>query len=273
MDIYQSVSAFYKAMKTPKRIIGKSVLNRNIYAVKVGDGAPVGIVQYALHAREYITAQLAFIHAQVGVYHGTLWLVPLCNPDGALLVQKGLSSVRDVRQKQRLLQLNGNSGDFSLWKANARGVDLNVNFAAAWGKGVHNVRVAGSENYIGKKPFSEPETRALKAFTLQIRPDYTLSYHTKGEEIYWYFHQSPAACVRDVALGQCIAESTGYPLRTIEGSVGGYKDWCIQTLGIPSFTIEAGKDEYAHPLGEAALLDIIKKNKYAVYELSKGMIQ
>ena len=84
--------------------------------------------------------------------------------------------------------MSGNKGkDFSLWKANARGVDLKVNFDAKWGPGKQNVRYPASANYIGSMPFSEPETRALAEFTKEVKPDATISYHTKGGEIYYGF--------------------------------------------------------------------------------------
>ena len=125
MDIYQRISHFYNHITTEKDIIGQSVLGRNIYAVKIGCGRPTGIVQYAIHGREYVTAVLAEIHAALGLYTGSCWLIPLANPDGALLSQQGLSSVGLKKRQAQLLALNGGSTDFSLWKAFARGVDLN----------------------------------------------------------------------------------------------------------------------------------------------------
>jgi hypothetical protein len=56
-----------------------------------------------------------------------------------------------------------------------------------------------------------------------------------------------------------------------KGSAGGYKDWCVEKLGIPAFTVEVGKDELSHPLGEETLQDIIEKNGRAVFALSKEM--
>jgi g-D-glutamyl-meso-diaminopimelate peptidase len=267
VDIYEQISL----TAIQKIEIGKSVLGRSIYAMKAGEGRPTGLVQYAMHAREFITARLAIEQYQMGLFKGSCWFVPLVNPDGALLCQQGLSSVADREKRGKLLALNDGNEDFRLWKANANGVDLNVNFPARWGKGVKNTRKAGAENYIGEKPFSEPESLALKHFTLKVRPDYTVSYHTKGEEIYWYFYQSTRTCPRDKRLAKLLSRSTGYPLAEAKGSAGGYKDWCIQRLKIPAFTIEAGLDEYAHPLGETALEDIIEKNRFAVYDLSKGI--
>jgi g-D-glutamyl-meso-diaminopimelate peptidase len=181
----------------------------------------------------------------------------------------GVNSVKK-RYRNKLLQMN-KSEYFSLWKANGRGVDLNVNFDADWGMGVKNVYKPSAENYVGKQPFSEPETRALKRFTLQIKPDYTLSYHTKGEEIYWYFYQSGERAERDRKLAEELSALTDYKLAYAKGSVGGYKDWCIEKFGIPSFTIETGSDEFTHPLKEQQLENILEHNLYALYELSARM--
>ena len=268
MDIYQEVEYFYETAQTEKRIIGISEFGKNIYAVKIGNGVPVGIAQYAIHGREFITAKLALAHYVKGLQKGSCWIIPLVNPDGALLSQKGLSSIKDGKTRENLLALNNGNEDFSLWKANGRGVDLNVNFDAKWGQGKQNTRLAGSENYIGAYPFSEKETRALRDFTQTIRPEYTVSYHTKGEEIYFQFHQSETQLKRDGALAEGIGKTTGYTIRVLTGSVGGYKDWCIQEFQVPSFTIEAGKDDFAHPLKEDALVDIIKKNENVLYDLS-----
>lgn len=267
MDIYEKITAFYNTINTEKKIIGKSLFGRSMYAMKVGNGAPVGLVQCAMHGREFITALLAVEQYKIGVERGSCWFIPLANPDGALLSEIGISTAPNAVQ-ERLLAMNGGE-IFTLWKANGRGVDLNVNFPAKWGKGVKNTRIAGAENYVGRRPFSEPETRALRNFTLQIRPDYTLSYHTKGEEIYWYFDQSSRTCPRDKRLARVLSETTGYPLAEAKGSAGGYKDWCIQRLHIPAFTVEVGLDEYSHPLREDALGDILEKNLTAVSALSK----
>ena len=268
MDIYQTVKEFYESANCDKKIVEKSLFGRSMYALKCGEGKPVGIAQYAIHGREFITAKLAIAHFKRGISRGSVWLLPLVNPDGALLSERGISTAPTAWQ-DRLLSINGNA-DFSLWKANGRGVDLNVNFDAKWGTGKKNVFSPSSENYVGESAFSEMETRALRDFTQEISPDYTVSFHTKGEEIYWRFYQSQEASKRDRTLAEKISQTTGYPLADAKGSAGGYKDWCIQTLKIPSFTIEVGKDAFTHPLGMDALADIIEKNIDVLDVLSKA---
>ena len=272
MDIYREISRFYGEIKTEKRIIGNSLLGRNLYAIKLGKGDPVGIAVYGIHGREWLTARLAKAHFSDGQKQGvigSIWLIPLANPDGALLSQKGLSAVEG---SPYLRFLSGyNSDQLRLWKANARGVDLNVNFDAEWGQGVRNVRRAGAENYIGNRPFSEPESSALKRFTEEISPDYTVSFHTKGEEIYWYFGQPTCDAERDFRIGQALSMVTGYPLRLARGSVGGYKDWCISVLKIPSYTIEVGSDDFSHPLKGTAFSNIYQHCGGVLYTLSAAV--
>jgi len=254
VDIYSSVENLYKFYGGKKEIIGKSFLGRNIYAFFAGEeGRPVGICQYALHAREWKTALIALEQLRYGVMGGGAWFIPLSNPDGALLCQKGISSVKDEGIKKRLLKING-SADFSLWKANANCVDLNVNFAARWGTGSSNAHSPAPANYVGERPFSEKESAALRDFTLKINPDFTLSYHSAGGEVYWYFHQGVHAGIRDKAVAAALSGSTGYPLKYTFGSVGGYKDWCIERLKIPAFTVEADGGEE----------DVIRRNMLAV---------
>ena len=64
-----------------------------------------------------------------------------------------------------------------------------------------------------------------------------------------------------------LSKLTGYMLVGQGGSVGGYKDWCIKQYGIPSFTIEVGKDEYSHPIQIDKLGEIWQQNKLVLKKL------
>lgn len=222
--IYDEIKRFYDNYKGKKCVIGYSFYGKEIFAFHIG--SPVGrqfISTYAIHGREWITARLAVKHIKRGVKKGGGWVIPLVNPDGAKISQ----TVKPM------------------WKANARGVDLNCNFDADWGSGRLNTAERGGENCIGDYPFSEAETAALRDFTLKIRPFVTLSFHTKGEEIYWQYDGAG-----DSSGAQILSSATGYESKIIYGSAGGYKDWCIKKLGIPAYTIECGFDGLAHPITE-----------------------
>ena len=270
MDVYEEVTEFYESYAGEKLVFGHSAEGRALYALFLGKHErPVGISQYAIHGREYITAALALEHIRRGVKRGGVWVLPLVNPDGALLSEKGISTVSAPWRREFLLRVNG-SEDFSLWKANADAVDLNVNFSARWGTGKSNLTRPAPENYIGSSPFCAPESLALKDFTYRVRPDYTVSWHTKGEEIYWSFHQPFLRAARDKRLAKVLSASTGYPLREAKHSAGGYKDWCVETLKTPAFTVEIGRDEWEHPLGRERLLELTEKCGGALNALSEG---
>ena len=219
--IYDEVRAFYQRYKGKKCIIGYSFSGREIHAFHVGsEYGKQFIAAYAVHGREWITARLALCHIKRRVHCGG-WIIPLVNPDGATI-----SQTRN-----------------SMWKANARGVDINCNFDADWGTGALNTRTPGGENCIGAYPVSECETAALVRFTLRVKPFTSVSFHTKGGEIYWEYGGEG-----DIAGAEIIARTTGYQVKKIVGSAGGYKDWCIQKLGIAAYTIECGSDSLAHPI-------------------------
>ncbi|MBE7087452.1 MAG: hypothetical protein E7369_04040 [Clostridiales bacterium] len=251
MDILQLTDKFYKNFKGEKFIIGRSVNLKPIYAFKVKKTpTPKLIVQYGIHAREYITCYLALkqiTHFLRRGKKGTVYFIPMLNPDG---VEIALTKS-------------------PTYKANARGVDLNVNFDARWGQGEQNVFYKGSQNFVGEYPFSEPEASALKDFTLRINPNITLSYHSKGEEIYWQFGQTGDRLDRDFAIAKKISAVTGYTIKPTPKSCGGYKDWCIESLKIPSFTIEVGSDKLTHPIGKRHLHDIYRKNRKVITLLTE----
>ena len=257
MDIYRRIRAAFANYTGEKCVIGKSSEGRSLFAFCMGEGCPVGIAVYAVHAREWVTALLALEHLKRSVPFGSVWFVPLVDPDGALLVQRGIESVRPSR-REALLSLNGGD-DFSLWKANAEGTDLNVNFPARWGTGEKNVYAPAPANYVGECPLSARESRALAAFTLRLRPDYTLSFHTKGEELFWHFHQPPVRLARDFLFARALSRDSGYPLKEAPRSAGGYKDWCVETLHIPAITVEVGSAALPHPIGEDVLPELIER--------------
>jgi g-D-glutamyl-meso-diaminopimelate peptidase len=219
--IYSYVKNFYGKYNGKKCVIGYSYSGREIFAFHVGnDYGKQFISTYAIHGREWITAKLAIKHIKEHKACGG-WIIPLVNPDGCEIAQ--------TKNK--------------MWKANIRGVDLNCNFDADWGCGRLNTNKRGGENCIGDYPFSECESKALALFTRKIKPFVAFSFHTKGGEIYWEYSGAG-----NESGAKILSAFTGYPYKKIVGSCGGYKDWCIQKLNIPAYTIECGSDSLAHPI-------------------------
>lgn len=246
---------------------GKSVLGKNILATHVGsyDGTQI-LIQGGIHAREYISTllmieQARYLNAMGSVTRGGIYFVFLTNPDGAEIVLDGIDRVPCDITKQYLTLANGGF-DFSKYKANINLVDLNTNFDADWGAGGQNVTCPSTEDFIGFYPNSEREVISLIDFTYQVKPSLTISYHSKGEVIYYGFTgQSEQDLARDRAIGEQLSITTGYPLIFTENSAGGYKDWCIRTLKIPSYTIEVGDETLEHPIDEEYLPEIFEQNK------------
>ncbi len=248
--------------------VGKSVLGKNILATHVGDysGTQI-IIQAGIHAREYITSlllveQARYLHNNQLVTDGGIYFVFLTNPDGAEISLDGIDVVDCEITKNYLISANNGNLDFSQYKANINLVDLNTNFDANWGEGSQNVFCPATENFIGFYPNSEREVQNLINLTLRNKPLLTISYHTKGNVIFYGFEgQSEKNLIRDRTIGESLSEVTGYPLILTENSTGGYKDWCINTLKIPAYTIEVGDENLPHPLGIETLPEIYARNK------------
>ena len=246
--------------------IGKSVLGKNIYAILATQNPsfPWAILTAAIHAREHLSCDLLIKLVEQYIkdnknYSYNVAFVPLVNPDGATLAINNLYGI-DKLKSQQLIDING-SKDFSLYKANINGVDLNNNFDANWQTKFTTKTKPSCQGYYGKFAHSEPETQALVKFTQKLNRFITISYHLKGEEIYFDFFQPKHRYNRDQKIAQVFAQSTGYIIKsTQQFSSGGYKDWCVQKLKIPALTIELGKDEFSHPYPQSQLDDIYAKN-------------
>ncbi|MBQ3048125.1 MAG: hypothetical protein IJD48_03835 [Clostridia bacterium] len=247
--------------------IGKSTLGKNILATHLGSyqGTQI-VIQGGIHAREYISTllmveQAKYLHKKGGITNGGIYFVFLTNPDGVEIVLDGIKNLPCDITKQYLILANKGE-DFSQFKANVNLVDLNTNFDADWGSGDQNTKCPNPQNFIGFYPNSEREVNNLINFTNKNKPALTISYHSKGEVIYYGFKgQSVESLARDRYIGEQLSNLTGYPLLLTENSAGGYKDWCIRYLNIPSYTIEIGNEDLTHPIGEEFLPQIFEKNK------------
>lgn len=253
--------------------IGKTYFGRDIYVVEKESGAdfPTAFLMAGIHAREHITTDLICKMIDEKLFDEikdfNVVFVPMANPDGVELCYGGVMSV-PKQYRKNLIEINGGSKDFSLWKANGRGVDLNNNFDARFGTNVGSFYPA-SQGYVGEIFESESETKVIVDFTKNVLPFITISYHSKGEEIYFNFFQTGKRLERDKLIAEKFAESTGYVIKNPESvSSGGYKDWCVDKLKIPALTIEVGSDELSHPIGLNHLDEIFDKHKNIAKDLS-----
>lgn len=236
--------------------IGETVMGKPIPAIKVGIGERRIHYNASFHANEWITSLILMVFLEdytrairlnesifgqqaMDLFCGsTLFIVPMVNPDGVELVQYGTSS--DHPYHELLLQWNQGSSDFSQWKSNIRGVDLNDQYPAHWD--VEKLRRGpdgpGPRDYPGDKPLSEPEAVAIAEFTKRNLYHLVMALHTQGREIYWNYRDYEPE--RASWMAEQLAVVSGYEAVKLTDSDAGYKDWFIQEYRRPGFTIEAG---------------------------------
>ncbi len=244
--------------------IGTTTLGYKIPLVRIGQGQPKALIVASVHAREYITTIL--LNNLLASYRKKIAIdyVPMLNIDGVLLATNGLSIVKDDCLKDKLLKLNGGSYDFSLWKADINGVDINVNFDADWGKGAQNITYPAPENFIGNAPESQLETKSIVK-VLENNYPLVAAYHSKGEVVYWGYGDN----YNHYLYAKKYADFVGYELTKSHGSVGGLKDYYAlkyQGLGI---TIEVGEDRFSHPYPLSELDNLIKKHTGSIELLAQ----
>ncbi|MFA5450041.1 MAG: M14 family zinc carboxypeptidase [Clostridia bacterium] len=238
------------------RNIGKTSLGYDIPLLSKGKGEARILLIGSVHAREHITTPLLL--NLFGEYRGKhpIDCIPALNIDGVMLAKNGINSLPlRIKQRDYLINLNG-SDNFSLWKANIRGVDINVNFDAGWGEGRENVEVPASESYIGAAPNSETETQAVVNLLKKTKYALVVAYHSKGEEIYFGFREDN----RYQEYADKYANFLGYTLKETRHSAGGIKDYWTKSTGRLGLTVEVGKDSFSHPYPEKELPALIKQH-------------
>ena len=249
--------------------IGKSVLGRKIPVLSLGKTGGSTLFVGATHGSEWLTTLVllrffdevceAFEHGEklFGINIGTaifkrgLAVVPVLNPDGTEICLNGKAGAKTSGAYVERLS----KGDYIHWNANAKGVDINHNFGAGWEELRNLEREAGifgpaPGKYGGPKAFSEPETRAICGFCSTFDAKRLYSFHSQGEEVYWYYGRRTPIISRDMANEFALA--CGYKTAFPSGTAvfGGLKDWYIEKFGRPGFTVEIGKGKNPLPLSD-----------------------
>ena len=251
--------------------MGTSLHGRCIPMVRIGNEKASRTVLYVgtHHGMEWITTVLLlrFINEYAEYYKShrrifninpeylfrsrLICIVPMLNPDG---VELQIHGAKDAPNKEKLIEMNRGSEDFTRWQANGRGEDLNHNYNAGCAAYKELERSSGilggaPTRYSGEYPESEPEVGALANY---LRFDDSvkmiLTLHTQGEEIYY---SSGGKCPpKSKNIARLLAQMSGYTLSEAMGmaSFGGLTDWAIQDKNLPSFTIECGKGVNPLPL-------------------------
>lgn len=131
--------------------IGTSVMEKEIPYIKVGNGKNKVIYVASTHANEWITSPILmkfvedFCNAYItekNIYNisakniyeaSSIYVIPMLNPDGVDLVTNDIDNYSDYYINAKRISQDYPSIPFpNGWKANIRGIDLNLQFPARW---------------------------------------------------------------------------------------------------------------------------------------------
>ena len=211
--------------------IGKSYQGRDIWAAKISDNVaededePEVLIDALHHAREHLTTEQAL--AILG------WLTHDYGTDDTV------TRLVDTREIYIVFALNPDgmrydlTGDpYRAWRKNRQptpgsskvGTDLNRNYGYRWGCCKGSSGKPANVTYRGPRPWSAPETRALRDFVdsrvvhgvQQIRTHITL--HTNGELILWPYGYTKQNVPSDMtSLDRAVFRSLGRAMAALNG--------------------------------------------------------
>ncbi len=192
-------------------VIGHSVEGRPIEAVVHGTGPDTILIMATIHGNE--NAGTPLVHKLDSVLHRRpdlltgrkVVIVPVVNPDGF---------ARNIR-------------------TNARGIDLNRNFAAS------NREI--NKRY-GVTELSEPESRIIVALLQEYKPDRIVSIHQPLQVI---DHDGPG-----LDLARHMGRYSDLPVKRLGSRPGSLGSYAGEDLRIPIITYELPKEATGRPTEE-----------------------
>jgi hypothetical protein len=224
--------------------LGASHGGEPLWAIEIDPpGGPVArtgaLVIAGIHAMEHVGVATAVALLERATSVATPWrdqplaVMPMVNPDGFRAVEAGLA--RGVRR---------------FWRANARGVDLNRNFAVGWDPRYVLNRIGLFAP--GDAALSEPESRAVDALCARARPRHAVSLHAFGDWIFLPYagtRRAPPGLARMQEIARAMAGAQPHrPYRVVQlarrsrlfQARGAEIDHFLDRHGALSFLVEIG---------------------------------
>jgi carboxypeptidase T len=226
---------------------------------------PKLIINAAIHAREYTTAELMtrfaeYLVAQHGIDPDVTWmldhnevhLILQTNPDGRKIAETGV-----LWRK--------NTDPFGCGNPSSWGTDLNRNYPFLWGCCGGSSGSPCSETYRGQAAASEPETQAVRDYLMANFPDYGdpwgtgqptpadasgifIDIHSSGMLVMWPWGHTTQVAPNGTQL-QTLGRKYAYfnnhtPQQAIElyTTDGTTRDFGYGELGVATFTFELGTE-------------------------------
>lgn len=235
--------------------IGKSHFGQKLFAIRLGKGEENILMIGSHHGREWMTSSLLMKmleeyassykakenygkHSITLLNQVSIWFVPMLNPDGVSIQLNGIDELFFIR-RWKIKKMNLGSTDFTRWKANGKGIDLNRQYPSGWKEIKQDPSVPSYQFYKGRRPLEAKETMAITNFTKKINPTIAVAYHSSGREIFWNY-KNGKNLERDFQIAKKVSEVTRYQLSKPpkKATGAGYTDWFITSFHLPAMTIE-----------------------------------
>jgi len=274
-------------------VIGKSVEGREIKAVRISSSDQADCPEILFvglhHAREWISYEVPLSIAEFIVNNkdsntflhnilnnAALWFVPMLNPDGYLY------SWEENRMWRYNRRINPDS---------TIGVDLNRNYDSSW------IKV----DYVhGEKPFSEPETTAIKNLienNVSSIPSETgiqsldglITYHSYGQLILYppgstneppeeiELYEELGSQMSNQIFSQCGSNYLTMQITGLYNTFGEMTEWfMINNENKPAFTYELRPhtgDSAGFDLSPQQITDTVKENIPAAFYFISTIIE
>ncbi len=191
------------------QIIGRSIQDRDIECITLGEGSTIVMLMATIHGDE-----------------------PAGTPLLERLVREASTNPPWMRDRTLIILPNVNPDGFELnRRGNANGVDLNRNFPAL---------SFTSRRRHGPEPLSEPESHALHALILEHRPHRIISLH---QPINCIDYDGDGEALAH-AMSRAIDEAHRLPVRKLGALPGSLGSFAGEDMGIPIITVEFGRSTH-----------------------------
>ncbi|XP_069112570.1 carboxypeptidase B-like [Argopecten irradians] len=242
---------------TVEKLLPRTAENRALRLVKISNGESSQdkktiFIDCGIHAREWISPAFCLYLIQQLKNDSKMlemfdWqIIPVSNPDGYVY----------SHAHERLWRKNRRNNNFFCY-----GVDLNRNFATAWG-GEGTSSSMCSDIYRGQGPHSELETQAVANATLNVASKLIAYLNVHAYSQFWMLpwgftnnvipdDYARLEEVAYIAINALYATSgtqylVGNPYNTVKyNAAGGIFDWVKDVLGVKySYALELRDDGY-----------------------------
>ncbi len=242
---------------------GKSVCGRPLFLLSAGNGPKELFACAGLGANEWLNTAVLLRFTEdylTAVINGSriagedaktlfdrtkLLIAPAANPDGLDIASGAARSGAAFEAAMRATHSHPEVPFPVGWKANAQGVDLTLQFPAAWDKTRAREAARGYTSpapfgFAGPSPLSAPEARTLYELTQKHRFKLALCYASPGNTICGrYKDHFPPESGR---IAAALSDASGYPLSGCDDDTceGDFRAWFIARYNRPAYTIKTG---------------------------------